>query len=234
LSADLVLVSTDDPTDDLSVEVYGALIGGASDASELLEELTAGVGCAPLSADCRELPYGDTAAYQADLSVTYDQVERTQQGLITQQGHRFTKSQFFDRPLPSEAITALVDNFRGLPAQGRSRSVGFAPWGGAYNRRSPQATAFPHRDQLFLLEHLILVDPKASDAEKQAAQEWVKRSWESVHPWGSGRVYGCFPDPELDDWGRAYYGENYPRLLEIKAHYDPDNIFRFRQSLPVR
>jgi hypothetical protein len=51
---------------------------------------------------------------------------------------------------------------------------------------------------------------------------------------GSGRVYPDFPDPELDDWRRAYYGETYARLREVKARYDPDAVFRFQQSLPAR
>jgi hypothetical protein len=72
----------------------------------------------------------------------------------------------------------------------------------------------------------------ASGAEKRAAGEWVRRSYESVHPWGSGRVYPGFPDPELADWRGAYYGDNYAPLVEVKARYDPDNAFRFAQSIP--
>jgi FAD/FMN-containing dehydrogenase len=45
-------------------------------------------------------------------------------------------------------------------------------------------------------------------------------------------VYPNFPDPDLPDWGRAYYGENYSRLRKLKATYDPDNFFSFPQSLP--
>jgi FAD/FMN-containing dehydrogenase len=44
-------------------------------------------------------------------------------------------------------------------------------------------------------------------------------------------VFPNFPDPELEDWGHAYYGTNYERLLAIKARYDPHNSFRFGQSL---
>ncbi len=85
-----------------------------------------------------------------------------------------------------------------------------------------------------MLEHLVLVDPNASPAKKRDAREWLLQSWASVHPWGSGSVYPCFPDSDLDDWGRAYYGDNYPRLLEVKRRYDPDNTFRFGQSIPLR
>jgi FAD/FMN-containing dehydrogenase len=114
---------------------------------------------------------------------------------------------------------------------GELRSVGFAPLGGAYNRRGLGETAFRHRDQLFMMEHLAVVSPTAANDAKHAAREWIERSWTSVHDGASGYVYPCFPDPELDDWSRAYYGDNYPRLREVKARYDLDNVFRYQQSL---
>jgi hypothetical protein len=44
-------------------------------------------------------------------------------------------------------------------------------------------------------------------------------------------VFPNFPDPDLTDW-RAYHGVNYERLTRVKARYDPDDFFRFHQSLP--
>ena len=234
LSADLVLTANDDPASEPSVETYGAVGGSERDASELLAELTARIGSDPVFEDRRELSYGETCLYQGELSVAYDQIEQTPHGEVLRQGYRHTKSEFFSRPLPGEAIAALMNSFTAHRVGGQIRSVGFAPWSGAYNRRSPQDTAFVHRDQRFLLEHLVLVEPNASPAKKQGAREWVRQSWASVHPWGSGSVYPCFPDDDLDDWGRAYYGANYPRLLEVKRRYDPDNAFRFGQSIPIR
>jgi hypothetical protein len=84
------------------------------------------------------------------------------------------------------------------------------------------ATAFVHRNELFILKHAGEVGPAASSAGREATHGWTTRSWETVHRWGAGRVFPNFPDPNLTDWPRAYYGENLDRLLKVKARYDPD------------
>lgn len=233
LSADLVLSASGDPSAAPGIEVYGAVLGTEGDATALLDDLTSHVGADPRTAVCRELSFRETCAHQAELSVAYDQVDPIPGGSSLRQGHRYTKSELFARALTTEAIAALVRNVAEDRVGGQARSVGFAPWGGAYNRRSPRDAAFAHRDQLFSLEHIVVVDPAAPEPEKRVAREWVGRSWRSVRQLGSGRVYPCFPDAELDDWQHAYYGQNYARLVEIKARYDPGNLFRFDQSIPT-
>ena len=65
--------------------------------------------------------------------------------------------------------------------------------------------------------------PARPPSSAERARDWLARSWELVHPWGSGRVYPNFPDPELDDWPRAYHAGNLERLERVKAAYDPDD-----------
>ena len=46
-----------------------------------------------------------------------------------------------------------------------------------------------------------------------------------VDPWGTGGAYANFPDADLGPWDPAYHGANLDRLLEVKARYDPEDIF---------
>ena len=50
--------------------------------------------------------------------------------------------------------------------------------------------------------------------------------WEALHPHSSGGAYVNFMMEEGQDRVRASYRENYDRLAEVKARYDPDNLFR--------
>jgi FAD/FMN-containing dehydrogenase len=117
----------------------------------------------------------------------------------------YSKSEFFRSELPPDVIAALVDAFT-------EGELDFSPWGGAYNRVAPDATAFVHRREHFLLKQTG--DP-----------EWLRRSFAITHPYGSGGVYPNFPELELEDAERAYHGANLERLHRVKAAYDPDDVF---------
>jgi FAD/FMN-containing dehydrogenase len=233
LAASLKVTASADKAEPPAVDVYAAVLGTETDALELLDQLVVRVGADPAEESHRHMPFPATRRFWADLGRAEDRASEGREPEPTQPRRLFAKSEFFRRPLPNEAIAALVDTFSRARALGESRELDFMPWGGAYNRVRPDATAFVHRAERFQIKHAAVVDPPASTNAEAAAHRWVTRSWRSVHPWGSGRVFQNFADPDLEGWAEAYYGTNYDRLVRIKARYDPTNVFRFGQSLPV-
>jgi FAD/FMN-containing dehydrogenase len=222
LAASLHVFAPDDPDQPPAVSVSGAMLGTESDTRDLLDELVARVRVDPTAATFEHASYRQTKSYLAEHGPGDDRPD----------GHPYNKSEFFREPLPAEAVTVLVHSLSEDRIAGQSRELDFTPWAGAYNRVPAGATAFASRDERFLLLQVVVVEPDAPDAEREAARDWLARSWSSVHPWGTGRVYPNFPDPDLENWARAYYGTNLERLALIKARYDPDGFFRFHQSVP--
>jgi FAD/FMN-containing dehydrogenase len=233
LAASLKVGASGDVDQSPSVDVYGALLGTESDAAELLDELAVRVGTEPSSASCKHMSFPETRRFWAQLGAAEEKAGEGSHPELVQRPYLLCKSEFFKRPLPTEAIVGLVETFSQGRTSGESRELDFMPWGGAYNRVEPEATAFVHRRELFQLKHAVVADARASTSEKEAAYRQVLRSWASVHRWGSGRVFQNFSDPDLEQWSDAYYGTNLDRLMRIKARYDEVGFFRTPQSLRI-
>jgi FAD/FMN-containing dehydrogenase len=211
------------------VNLFGAMLGTCSAAGELLGDLVALAGVDPVSAYTKHMPYEQTKRYLAALG---DQMRAASPGQRAGHGREFSKSEFFAQPLSGIAIEALLANLDEQRIQGQFRELDFTPWAGAYNLPPAHATAFAHRDGLFLLKHTAVVNAGAPAAQRDRARRWSARSWAAVHEWGSGGVYPNFPDPDLTNWARAYHGSNRSKLKHVKAKYDPDGFFRFRRAHP--
>ena len=224
LAASLLITAPSDDDRPPTVNVFGAMLGTESDVEGQLGELVARAGVDPKSTFYKNASYREIKHHLAEHGL----------GDHRPDGHQFSKSGFFRRPLPQGAVAALVENLSEKRIPGESRELDFTPWAGAYNRVPVGATAFAHREERFLLLQVAVVEPDASAAESEAAQDWLRLSWAAVHPWGSGGVYPNFPDPDLENWARAYHGTNLERLAHLKRRYDPDGFFRFHQSIPDR
>jgi FAD/FMN-containing dehydrogenase len=207
------------------IHLFGSLLGSEQDAAELLDQLNAGAD--PTSDFRAHMSFPETTRFWATLGAA----DGSGQGEQQEDESLFLKSEFFRQLLPPDAVAALLANFAEERLAGQSRELDFTPWGGAYNRRREDETAFVHRHELFSLKHAASVGADSPESATDAARRWLMQSWLAVRPWGSGRVFPNFPDPDLDDWGHAYYGTNYERLLRVKRTYDPENLFRFHQSL---
>jgi FAD/FMN-containing dehydrogenase len=98
--------------------------------------------------------------------------------------------------------------------------------GGAVGRAPRGATAYAGRD----VEHNIIIDaawlPGQDDAVGAAETAWAREFLDALESHRAG-VYVNFLDSD-DDTGRvreAYGDDTYRRLAEVKATYDPENVF---------
>ena len=92
--------------------------------------------------------------------------------------------------------------------------------GGAYNRVASDATAFVHRGESYLVEHVG--DP---------LDPWIDASWSVAQGDEAPRVYPNFPDPLLARPDEAYHGGNHARLAAVKRAYDRQRFFDFPQAV---
>ena len=147
----------------------------------------------------------------------------------------FAKSDFFTKPLNSAGISALLRGIERLAtvrgAAGGNGSIALDAMGGAVNRVHPQATAFVHRNALFLAQYITGWTSPGSAAGIANQRRWINSYYNAVHPHASGQAYQNYIDASLANWRVAYYGINYTRLSEIKAKYDPHQLFRFPQGI---
>ncbi len=102
------------------------------------------------------------------------------------------------------------------------------PIDGAAARVGESDTAFAYRDGGWA-GVIVGVDPDpVNDATITA---WTKQYWTELHPHSAGGAYVNFMMNEGADRVRASYRGNYPRLVEVKRRYDPDNVFHVNQNI---
>jgi len=131
--------------------------------------------------------------------------------------------------LSASALAALTRGLVGPPA-GTSASVIFDALGGAVGRVSPDATAFPHRSALGVMQFIVSWSASAAGIEP-AALAWLRSFYAAVRAQAGTAAYANYADPDLPDWPQAYYGANYARLQQVKRAYDPKDLFAFPQSI---
>jgi FAD/FMN-containing dehydrogenase len=137
----------------------------------------------------------------------------------------------------SRALSELSDEAIGEIVELAGRRPGplsdIVVWhhGGAMSRVGESETAYGGRDAPFLVTaEASWRDPAQTDAEIA----WAREVWDAMEGYSTGGVYLNFPGlgEEKEELARAGYGENYERLAELKAKYDPDNLFRMNINIP--
>ncbi|MBE9552630.1 MAG: FAD-binding oxidoreductase [Proteobacteria bacterium] len=145
--------------------------------------------------------------------------------LLTPGARNYWKSHDFTE-LSDGAITDILDGVWSLPSP--ECEVFIAHVGGQMSRIPADATAYPVRSSHFIMN----VHTRWREASEDATCiKWTRDLFDATAQHATGSVYINFmPD---DDGGRVAeaYGANHARLTQVKAKYDPGNLFRLNQNI---
>jgi FAD/FMN-containing dehydrogenase len=138
------------------------------------------------------------------------------------------KSDYVAAPMSDAGIDTLVDGLMRLPAN--AITVICDSYGGAIARVPAAGTAFPYRQGvLYSMQYYAQMPPTGAAA--RLAQ--MRNLYAAMRPHVSGAAYVNYCDLDLPAAAQAYWGSNLARLRRIKAEYDPDDLFRHAQSVPL-
>ncbi len=123
-------------------------------------------------------------------------------------------------------LDVFLDGYRNAPSP-LAQNIIFQ-WGGAASRLG-EGTPMAQRDAAWVSHPFAVWEDATDDA---ANIEWVRQFRRDLAPYTNGGVYLNFIGREGEGRIRSAYGEaTYERLRQVKAEYDPGNIFRGNQNI---
>jgi FAD/FMN-containing dehydrogenase len=102
--------------------------------------------------------------------------------------------------------------------------------GGEIAKRPADHSAVGNRDAAAVLN----ISGSWEKAEDDAANvEWARAAWRDMKRFSTGGTHVNFlTEEETGERVAAAYGANLKRLAELKARWDPDNLFRMNKNIP--
>ena len=136
------------------------------------------------------------------------------------------KSDYATSPMSDAGLLALMNRV------GTANIFGICDaYGGAIANTAPDATAFARRTgTLYCLQYGTDHFSAAETAQRLAA---MRTFYAAMRPYVSGAAYVNYCDLDLAEYATAYWGQNLPRLKQIKSAFDPGNVFKHAQSVPL-
>lgn len=140
--------------------------------------------------------------------------------------YRKRSGSFLNKPFSKKAILTMKQFLENAPNE--HSGIWHQSLGGEAGRIAPNKTAFYYRDAIIAQEYLATWN---NPTEERQNIRWIEALRNALSSSTTGD-YVNWPDRLIRDWPRAYYGENFNRLREVKTAYDPFNVFKFPQSIP--
>ena len=138
----------------------------------------------------------------------------------------YWKADFFTE-LSDETIEAHVKHGPDVPTVESTMHIYTID--GAPQRVGEGETAFSYRNARF---NVIVAGMWPDPADNDKNIKWVRDYFEALHPHSAGGAYVNFMTAdEGQERIAASYRGNYERLVELKAKYDPTNLFHVNQNI---
>ena len=136
------------------------------------------------------------------------------------------QTNLFLRELGGAETAAIATAVNGAPA---SCKLVIVPLRGAISRVRVDATAFALRQPGYEVD---VAGVWSTPAEKAQVVRWVRDTRDRLWPFAHGVYVNQLGDTS-EKLVKLAYGPNYARLVEIKRKYDPRNVLRLNQNIPV-
>jgi FAD/FMN-containing dehydrogenase len=141
--------------------------------------------------------------------------------------HRYWRSAFTEQ-LSDALIDAMVEGASRFSSPLNAMLLFYVH--GAITRVPTSETAFSARKPQWDFDAIGAWSEEAQSAQHIA---WVRALWDKLEPHLKGSAYiNHIVEDDQPEKIRASYGENYARLRQIKAVYDPGNLFRVNSNIP--
>ena len=218
-----------------NISVPAVYVGPSSELSTHLEALLAAIPVAPTTSSVRDSSYEGTMLLEAgcaDITLADCHIrDETPHGTLPRDAF-VAGSDYFRHPIPFAGIDAMVGAVARRAADPRlgAGGVSLDVLGGTVDDLASDATAYVHRGALFNAQYTAGWSGRGTGVLSRNRRSLAEiRS--TLHHYGTGQAYQNYADAGLRDPQRAYYGDNLPRLIEVKQKYDPANVFNQPQGV---
>jgi FAD/FMN-containing dehydrogenase len=218
------------PTCQVSGQIFGDQTSLAAELAPFLAQVT------PSSRSITAASYASLVQFWAQCThQAQEQCLRRSQNPTGLIGRAFMwgKSEYVRESQPlTRAAANVICSFVGARQtqnQGSGEMI-LDSYGGLINQVSPTATAFVHRDMRCSMQYVAFW---SGPDQQQTSVQWLRDFETGLKPYVSGQKYVNYIDSDQRTNPQAYYGQNLNRLIETRRKFDPHDVFRFRQAIPL-
>jgi FAD/FMN-containing dehydrogenase len=192
------------------VAIFVCYSGSLADAERLM---------APIKAF--GAPVGDVVQKRSYVS------QQTLLDATQPKGRRYYWKSEYLRSLEPELLTRAIEHASRIISP--HSAILIFPIDGALNELPEDHSAVGNRDAAAVLNIASSWEHAGDDADNI---EWARRAWSDMRQFSTGGTYINFlNEEEGDERTRAAYRMNYARLAQVKAQWDPSNLFRTNKNI---